>query len=62
MDDKMESFLWLPFDHHVMQLSTLFTTSKDVFGCSLTSSQEEKIQVLGEGYCYNVHAKTKPYR
>jgi len=47
-DDKMASSLWLPFDHQVMPLSTLFTTSKDVFGGSLTSSQEEQIQVLGE--------------
>ncbi|XP_020607804.1 CST complex subunit CTC1-like isoform X3 [Orbicella faveolata] len=43
----MASSLWLPFDHQVMPLSTLFTTSKDVFGGSLTSSQEEQIQVLG---------------
>ena len=55
----MESSLWLPFDHQVMPLSTLFTTSKDVFGGSLTTSQEEKIQDLGEGYCYILHAKTK---
>ena len=58
-DDKMESSLWLPFDHQVMPLSTLFTASKDVFGGSLTTSQEEKIEDLGEGYCYILHAKTK---
>ena len=59
-DDKTESSLWLPFDLQVTPLRTLFTISKDVFGGSLTSSQEEKNQVLGEGYCYNLHAKTKP--
>lgn len=42
-DDKMESPLWLPFDHQVMPLNTLFTTSKNVFGSSLTSSEEEKM-------------------
>lgn len=54
----MESSLWLPFDHQVMPLSTLCTTSKDVFGGSLFTSLEEKIQDLGEGYCYKLHAKT----
>ena len=49
-DDRMESSLWLPFDHQVMPLSTLFTTSKHVFGGSLASSQEEKM-VSGRCYC-----------
>ena len=51
-DDRMQSSLWLPFGHQVMPLSTLFTANKDVFGGSLTSSQEE-IMVSGGRYCYS---------